>query len=548
MKVILTTLNAKFIHTSLALRWLYVARDTSFDVEIQEYTIKDNLDEVAHKLVNANPDIIGISVYIWNQEEAKKLVRMIANLNPQIRILIGGPEVSYEYNDWLDYPIEGVLRGEGEKAFWQACRREKEIDGFVNKEYESAVAYAKVDLKWLETLESPYFLDFDKETQKNRYLYLETSRGCPYRCSYCLSSLDNQVRLFSENYITTQLMHLEEIECKQVKFLDRTFNVKPERALAIAKLIEQLKVSFSFQFEVVLDTMKEEMISFFEQSNKERFRFEVGVQSFNEQTINAVHRYQNLDILVKNIKRLSQAGCIMHVDLIGGLPYEDLNSFRNSYTKLFACGATEIQVGILKLLKGTSLRLQANLYDFTYETQSPYTVEKTKWLSHKDIMIIEDVYQATEKLYNNDRIRFTLDTCYQYGYPIFDVMADVGNRMRNFKGQPQVLDYFKLLYESLSVFNLMQDDKLRACLNSDYYMNFKQTPKPLFQDEIDKETIKELFKKWVRYNIFDEQTLYNYGKIRLGFYKDKIMYQVLIYDRFQNYPVRYWFNLEGETQ
>lgn len=548
MKVILTTLNAKFIHTSLALRWLYVARDTSFNTEIQEYTIKDSLDEVAHKLIHSNPDVIGLSVYIWNQEESKELVIKITELNPKIRILIGGPEVSYEYSDWLDYPIEGVLRGEGEKTFWQACRKETDIDGFVSKDYESPVAYAKVDLKWLETLESPYFLAFDKETQKNRYLYLETSRGCPYRCSYCLSSLDNQVRLFSEAYIIEQLKRLEQIECKQVKFLDRTFNVKPERALSIAKLIEQLNVDFSFQFEVVLDTMKEEMISFFEQSNKQRFRFEVGVQSFNEKTLDAVHRYQNLDILVKNIKRLSRAGCIMHVDLIGGLPYEDISSFRDSYTKLFACGATEIQVGILKLLKGTTLRLQASHYDFTYETHSPYTVEKTKWLSKEDVLIIEDVYQATEKLYNNGRIRFTLDTCYEYGYPIFDVMADTGKRMRNFQGQPQVLDYFKLLYECLSQYKFMDDSKLKACLNTDYYTNFKQTPKPLFHDEIDKETVKELFKKWVLNKTFDEQTLYNYGKIRFGFHKNQIMYQVLIYDRFQNYPVRYWFNDEGEAQ
>lgn len=548
MKVILTTLNAKFIHTSLALRWLYVARDASFDTVIQEYTIRDDLDEVALKLVESKPDIIGLSIYIWNQEESKELVQKIAKLNSSIRILIGGPEVSYEYSDWLDLPIEGILRGEGEISFWRACRQEEHIDGFVSKTRQSNVEYAKVDLRWLETLESPYFLDFDLDNQKNRYLYIETSRGCPYRCSYCLSSLDNQVRLYSQEYVMNILKHLEGKSCKQVKFLDRTFNVNPERALKIAKCIEQLNVDFSFQFEVVLDTMNEEMLSFFECANKERFRFEVGVQSFNKYTLDSVKRIQDLDKLVHNIKRLSSAGCILHVDLIGGLPYEDLNSFSVSYSKLFACGASEIQVGILKLLKGTTLRNNALQYGFIYEEGSPYTILETNWLSLSDVNVIENVYQATEKCYNNGRIRTTLDTCFKWGYPIFDVMSQIGLKMREFNGQVQTRDYFLMVYDVLETMKLSDKEIIKALLNTDYYINFKQNPKPLFIDEISSERRKELFKLWVINHYFDEQTLYNYGKIKLGFYENQIMYQVLIYDAKQNYPKRFWFNLEGERQ
>ncbi|MEG0176297.1 B12-binding domain-containing radical SAM protein [Anaerorhabdus sp.] len=548
MKVVLTSLNAKYIHTNLALRWLYVARDTNFDVEIQEYTIRDDIQTVANKIVESKPDIIGLSIYIWNQEESQELVKYINKLDSSIRIIIGGPEVTFEYEDWLNLPIEGICRGEGEVSFWQACRKELEIEGFVSKTYKSKIPFAKVDLNWLETLECPYFLEMDKNNQKNRYLYFETSRGCPYRCSYCLSSLDNQVRLFSEDYVIKQLKRLETIECKQVKFLDRTFNVKPDRALKIAQLIEKMNVNFSFQFEVVLDTMIEEMLTFFENSNKERFRFEVGVQSFNQITLKAVNRHQDLDKLTKNIKRLSSAGCIMHVDLIGGLPYEDLNSFRESYSKLFACGASEIQVGILKLLKGTVLRKEASNYEFDYSDESPYTIRKTQWLSNEDLNIIEDVYQATEKLYNNGRIRFTLDMCFKWGYPIFDVMAKVGNKIRQFKEQPQIRDYFIMLEEVLSTYSYNEIDIIHALLNTDYYMIFKQTPKPLFSDEINRDVVKSLFKKWIQDSYFNEQTLYNYGKIRLGFNCNQIMYQVLIYDSHQNYPSRSWFNLEGEKQ
>lgn len=548
MKVLLTTLNAKYIHTNLALRWLYVARDTSFETQIKEYTIRDDLMDVASQINAINPDVVGLSIYIWNQEESKELVKLLHHFKPSLRIIIGGPEVSFEYNDWLDYPIEGVLRGEGEKTFWQAVRGEKEIDGYVTKTYCSNNPYAKVDLNWLETLESPYFLKMDEVERKNRYLYLETSRGCPYRCSYCLSSLDNQVRLFSEDYVLQQIKKCELIECKQVKFLDRTFNVKPERALRIAQCIEQLDVDFSFQFEVVLDTMSEDLLTFFEKSNKERFRFEVGVQSFNEETLKAVNRSQNLDTLSMNISRLSQAGCILHVDLIGGLPFEDIHSFGQSYTKLFACGASEIQVGILKLLKGTSLRNSAVLYGFSYEESSPYTIQSTQWLSQKDVCTIEDVYHATEKLYNNGRLRFALESCFNKGYPIFEVMSQVGLLMRSFKGQPQVFDYFMMVYEVLSEFKIVSDDVLRALCNTDYMMNFKQTPKPLFKDEIPKEMIKKLMKQWVETGVFKEQELYKYGKIKLGYHDDQIMIQVLIYTNHQDFPKRFWFNLEGERK
>lgn len=548
MKVLLTTLNAKYIHTNLALRWLYVARDCSFETTIKEFTIRDDLMDVANKIMEVNPDILGLSIYIWNQEESKQLVEILHRFKPTLRIIIGGPEVSFEYKDWLKLPIEGILRGEGEKTFWQACRGESDIEGYVTKTYCSDIPYAKVDLGWLETLESPYFLAMDDDDRKNRYLYLETSRGCPYRCSYCLSSLDNQVRLFSQEYVLKQLSQLEKIQCKQVKFLDRTFNVKPERALQIAQYIEQCDVPFSFQFEVVLDTMSEELLQFFERSNKKRFRFEVGVQSFNEETLKAVNRSQNLAVLASNIKRLSQAGCILHVDLIGGLPYEDITSFGQSYTKLFACGASEIQVGILKLLKGTSLRKQASTYGFNYEEASPYTIEATKWLSYADVCLIEDVYHATEKLYNNGRLRSTLDTCFQKGFPIFEVMSKVGQRMRHFSGQPQVWDYFMMVFEVLKPYELLDEKSLQALLNTDYMMNFKQTPKPLFKDELSKETIKKLMKQWIKAGVFTEQELYKYGKIKHGFHDDQVMIQVLIYSNHQDFPKRYWFNLEGESK
>ncbi|MFV0479769.1 MAG: DUF4080 domain-containing protein [Anaerorhabdus sp.] len=544
MKVVLTTLNAKYIHTNLALRWLYVARDKSFDVEIKEYTIKDDLIHVAGEIEKANPDIVGISVYIWNCEETKVLIQHLHEKMPKLKIILGGPEVSFDVEEWLEYPIEAILRGEGEKVFWQACRGESNIDGYVSKKEVSATHYAKVDVAWLEQLESPYYLSIDDYHRQHRYLYFETSRGCPYQCSYCLSSMDNQVRLFSEKYIRKQLQQLTPGFCKQVKFLDRTFNVDSERALNIAKLIEELKVDFSFQFEIVIDSLSENLLSFFAQSSKERFRFEVGVQTFNKDSLKNVRRIQSKEKLKTNIQRLVEVGCLLHVDLIGGLPYEDLKSFKASFTELFSLKAEEIQVGLLKLLKGTPLREQAETLGLVYNYKAPYTIEKTPWMTTEDVGKIEKIYQGVEKLYNSQRARETLLFCFQQGISIVDVFEDVGSAILNFKGQVQVKDMFLMLYQSLRKHSNMNEKELQALLNNDYYMGFKQAPPSLFNEDLSKMEIKRYKKEWVKLGIFDEQELYKYGKIKLGYNQNKIQWQVLIYNAQQQLPKRVWITQE----
>ena len=321
MKVVLTTLNAKYIHKNLALRWLYVSRIPEAEVELMEFVIKDDLERISDQIASRQPEVIGISVYIWNADLTRKWIAILKRKLPHVRILIGGPEVSYQCEDWLDTGIEAVLRGEGEKTFWQAVRREADIDGLVSRSYVSPVAYARVDLNWLETLESPYWLAMDEEAMAHRYLYLETSRGCPYHCAYCLSSADNRVRMFSEAYVLRQLAPLAERTVKQVKFLDRTYNVMPERALRIARFIETLPPSINFQFEVVADTISEAMLDFFEQeADPARYRFEIGVQSLNSKTLEAVDRRQDNQRLLEVTSRLLKRGYICHLDLIAGLP------------------------------------------------------------------------------------------------------------------------------------------------------------------------------------------------------------------------------------
>ena len=525
MKVLLMTFNSAYIHPNLALRWLYVARDKRHDVLIREYTIKDNLERVKNEIIGLNPDVIGLSVYIWNTEISKDLVRALEASGHHYRYIVGGPEVSYEYQDWLELPIECVLRGEGEVTFWQAVNQEKEIDGYASKDYVSPVAISRVDIAYLETLESPFFLEMDDAQRKNRYLYLETSRGCPFRCAYCLSSLDNKVRNFSLDYVFKQLDQIQYKPCKQVKMLDRTFNSNPKRALEIAKYINDLDVDVSFEFEVALEFFSEDLLKFFETAKKERFRFEVGVQTFNIDTLKAINRNQNEERLTNNIHRFAKHELVMHTDLIAGLPYEDYPSFKQSFFKLFALNSSEIQMGILKLLKGTKMKKEAPDYGIIYSDLPPYEVLETKWVNREEMDRIKAVAKMIDKTYNNDRLKGTFNTLYLLGYDIFEIMADAKLAIDQLKNV-QLFDYFN------EVGKVLDDYKIacgHAILLNDYYRLFNERPKPLFVRP-DEEIRKAFFKRLIEQG-YDEHQLNQYSVLDYGYYHEKIVYQLVIYSK-----------------
>lgn len=544
MRIALTTLNSKYIHTNLALRWIYVARDIAHTTEIFEFVMKDDLNKCTQTLLEFKPDVIGISVYIWNAQQVKVWIGLIKAVMPACRILVGGPEVSYEADDWLAYPIEGILKGEGEKTFWQAVNKQENIDGFLSKNYQSPVTYARSDLAWLETLESPYFLSIDENSRKQRYLYLETARGCPYQCAYCLSSSDNQVRMFSTAYVSQQLTYLNKFEVKQVKFLDRTFNVHPQRALEIANMIQSLQITTSFQLEIVAESLSAELLAYFSNpENNKNYRFEVGVQSFNNEALLAVKRYQDNDKLSAIIRSMNEWGCILHVDLIAGLPYEDIVSFENSFNQLFALHAKEIQVGILKLLKGTSLRLHAQKYEIKYESEAPYTVVSTKWMSESDLKRVEEVYHGCEKFYNSGKCRKSIDTliALKKVESPFKLMQKLGQLLALLPAPYQIRDLFLCFYEAFS--KVLDAQELEGYLLVDYYALFKQRPKRLFETRVSDQQKKTIFAWLIQTKQFDEQTLFNYANIEYGYRMGEKIYQCIIYDQFQNQPRRYWLDM-----
>ena len=541
MKVLLCAFNAKYIHKALALRWLYVSKPEGIDAEIMEFIIKDDLVQCAEKALAKNPDVISISTYIWSADVIKKWIVILKEMKPELRIFVGGPEVSYEYEQWLKLPVEAVLRGEGEKILWQACLKEEKIDGYASLDYVSDVAYAKVDLKWLESLESPYFLDVDRKDSAHRYFYFETSRGCPYRCSYCLSSLDDEVRFFSKEYIETQLTRLKEVPVKQVKFLDRTFNANPKFSLWIARLIEQLNLDTSFQFEIVADRLNEEMMNFLVHEAKiSRYRFEAGVQSFNEKTLKAVGRIQNNPKMKEVLRSLSDLGYIIHADLIAGLPYEGFESFKDSYNQLFETQVDEIQLGILKLLKGTKIKEESMGEGFCSDERPPYDIKATPWLSFEEMDKITGAYHATEKLYNSGRFKRSILTFLLLGLIVnaFDFMVFCGEKTKQLKEPYQLTDLYLMVKEAAGVSEFAE-----CILVNDYMMQFKQRPPKIFKLQNLPER-KQMIQLMVEKHGFDEDMLSHYTSCCAGFYQGRKAVQMLIYNAQHQKPERVWITQE----
>lgn len=549
MKVLLTTLNAKYIHKNLALRWLYVSALRKEDVRIQEFTIKENIDLIVEKLLETQEEIIAFSVYIWNIEETKFIIKKIKERSNK-HIIVGGPEVTYESYHLVEEGVDAISLGEGEQSFWQYIHmleqgKHHEIEGIYTKQYPNTKVM-KVDLTYNESLEDPYFLSFDQEEMNTRYFYFETSRGCPYHCEYCLSSTDTKVRMFSEVYVFSILEKIANSNIKIVKLLDRTFNVMPKRALQIARYMNTYCVNQIFQFEIVAETLSEELLTFFcEEADKSRFRFEIGVQSFQSKTLEAVGRIQNNERLIEVIKRLQEAKVTMHVDLIAGLPYEGIELFKHSFNTLYDLHTDEIQLGILKLLKGTALKNKQEEYDYEYDQLPPYSVNRSKWLSKEEMQRIEKCAHAVEKFYNSGRCKESIDTILSLGYycDAFTLFCELGEGLSKIARPYQPHSLFIILKEVVQ----QPSENIDGILYMNYFGLFKQRPKRFLQNTITLEKKKEIQALFIKQGILEVEEMYRYAHIDCAYKEGKLGYQLVLYNAQQGLPKR-WFIKEEKVE
>lgn len=518
MKTLITTLNSKYIHKSLALRLLYVAAKDKHDIDFKEYTIKEDLDAIANDIIKQDVQVVAFSVYIWNVDLIKVLIEKLKALDPTLVIIIGGPEVSYEIDYFLDnFAIDYLISGEGEVAFKElldqlASGSPGQIQGISTKTMRDYRQTKPVDLSYLETLDSPYLLPRDQVDMDKRILYFETSRGCPYQCQYCLSSLEKGLRFFSLDYLKKQLLGLLNSGVKTIKLLDRSFNAKTDHALAILEFIFQhYRPGIQFQFEINGDVLDQRIIDYInDYAPMGLLRFEIGIQSTYEPTNKIVKRYQDFERLSEVIKQLQQNHKIdFHLDLIAGLPLENLERFAKSFDDVFAFYPKELQLGFLKLLRGTSLRSEADKYGYVYDDKPPYELICSNDLSSEDIKKIHLAEEMLEKFWNSGKMPKTMNAVIKTVTSPFYFFLDLGNyylehQFKMFKFQNDEL--FSYLDQYL-------DHQYQDLLIEDYLQLSKIKPKRWWPSRIDKGEAREIMHRLIDKYALNQEEVFRYGLI-----------------------------------
>lgn len=498
MKIVLTTLNAKYIHTNLAVRYLRAAAQPEFDPTIVEYTIKDPAFNIVTDLYQQQPDVVGFSCYIWNIEETIGVIRMLKTVSPGTKIVLGGPEVSYDVHDWLRRipEVDFIIMGEGEHSFKELL---KHLNGEIPLDDVPGVCYLqedkmkihaqpkKVDLR---ELPSPYRFEEDRPTLGKRIQYIETSRGCPFSCQFCLSSIEVGVRYFNRDKIKDDIRYLMTNGARTIKFVDRTFNISRSYAMEMFQfLIDEHMPGVVFQFEITADIMRPEVIQFLnENAPKGLFRFEIGVQSTNDLTNELVKRRQNFDKLKRTVTMVKEGGKIdQHLDLIAGLPEEDYNSFRQTFNDVFAMRPEELQLGFLKLLRGTGLRVQAKQYGYTYVDLAPYEIFSNNVLTFDEIIRIKHAEDVLEKYWNDHRMDHTIEYLVTHVFETpFDFFQSFGTFWEE-KGWSrighQLEDLFKRLEEFLATQPNVNLPVVRSIMQYDYLSKQPFQPRKLWWEE-----------------------------------------------------------------
>ena len=435
MKVVLAAINAKYIHSNLAVYSLRkYAEQYAEHITLCEYTINNYTDDILMDLYKQKPDFLAVSCYIWNIDMVKEVLREIKKVLPDLTVWVGGPEVSYEVEHFLKKNpyVDGVMIGEGEQTFLEVL--EHYVDGTKSLSDICGIAYRKEEQICftaprmpMDLSDIPFPYD-DLDVFANKIIYYESSRGCPFSCSYCLSSIEKGVRLRNMELVKKELQLFLDKKIPQVKFIDRTFNCNHKHAMEIWNYIHEHDNGITnFHFEISADLLTEEELELLNRMRVGLVQLEIGVQSTNEKTIHAIHRTMNLDKLSYAVKRVQQGKNIhQHLDLIAGLPFEDYESFRNSFNDVYAMAPNQLQLGFLKVLKGSEMYVEQEEHHILYKGQAPYEVMATKWLPYDDVLRLKQVEDMVEVYYNSDQFTHSLAFLMHYYETPFDFYQMLG--------------------------------------------------------------------------------------------------------------------------
>ena len=491
MKILLAACNAKYIHSNLAVYDLQAyASDYADHIVLKEYTINQQKDDIMRDIYLEHPDVVCVSCYIWNLSFVKELMADLIKILPGADFWAGGPEVSYDAEKFLteNSEFKGVMVGEGEETF-------KELAGYyVEKNPQdlkdmTGICYRDGDQiihngwRQIMDLSSIPFIYKDLSEFKNRIIYYESSRGCPFSCSYCLSSIDKKLRFRDTETVKKELQFFIDNKVPQVKFVDRTFNCKHDHAMAIWKYINEHDNGVTnFHFEISADLLREEELQEMSTMRPGLIQLEIGVQSTNPDTIKAIHRTMDFEKLKGIVDRIHSFGNIhQHLDLIAGLPYEDYDSFRNSFNDVYALKPQQLQLGFLKVLKGSHMMEMCKEYGIVYKTQEPYEVLSTKWLDYDHVLKLKTVENMVEVYYNSGQFQNTLEYLENFFPDAFSIYERLGSFYME-KGYGDVshtrMRRYEILLEFLEDMPEISVDQVKDQMVYDLYLreNLKSRP------------------------------------------------------------------------
>lgn len=491
MKILLVACNAKYIHSNLAVYDLQAyASDYADHIVLKEYTINQQKDDIMRDIYLEHPDVVCVSCYIWNLSFVKELMADLIKILPGADFWAGGPEVSYDAEKFLteNSEFKGVMVGEGEETF-------KELAGYyVEKNPQdlkdmTGICYRDKDQiihngwRQIMDLSSIPFIYKDLSEFKNRIIYYESSRGCPFSCSYCLSSIDKKLRFRDTETVKKELQFFIDNKVPQVKFVDRTFNCKHDHAMAIWKYINEHDNGVTnFHFEISADLLREEELQEMSTMRPGLIQLEIGVQSTNPDTIKAIHRTMDFEKLKGIVDRIHSFGNIhQHLDLIAGLPYEDYDSFRHSFNDVYALKPQQLQLGFLKVLKGSHMMEMCREYGIVYKTQEPYEVLSTKWLDYDHVLKLKTVENMVEVYYNSGQFQNTLEYLENFFQDAFSIYERLGSFYME-KGYGDVshtrMRRYEILLEFLEDVPEISMDQVKDQMVYDLYLreNLKSRP------------------------------------------------------------------------
>lgn len=495
MKILLCAVNAKYIHTNIAVRFIkgYCKSRGISDIDYKEFTINNMEEDIIREISFYDPDIISFSCYIWNISMIKRICSVLVKIKPEIKIVLGGPEVSYNPQEVLKSTVcNFIISGEGEKTSYELftalenASDPSEVHGisYINKDGTAVSAECSSPL---DMSELPFAYD-DIDNLNNKIFYYEASRGCPFRCQYCLSSIEKGVRYAPLEKVKQELDIFLSKKVRQVKFVDRTFNANNSFAVSIMRyLIDNDNMVTNFHFEAEADLLTDEFLSVLGSARKGLFQLEIGVQSTNTDTLKAVSRTGSFEKLSERVKKiLSFENTHVHLDLIAGLPLEDIASFRKSFNDVYKLAPHQLQLGFLKILHGSGMEKMVCDYNIRYLPYPPYEVLSTSCLSYKDISELKICEQMTDMYYNSNRFCFSLKNMLSYindPYKMFMLLGKTVAENTSSNAAHNKNDLYKYIIQAADSTGLIDMNWFKWIVKFDYILHERPCGTPEWMKE-----------------------------------------------------------------